>query len=165
MPKKARTIPDLTPEDKARFWSKVDKRGPDDCWEWTASKFKQEYGQFYIKGRGYVAQRIAYLLEFGFIPEDLFCLHTCDNPPCCNPSHLFLGTHQDNMNDRSSKGRSSIRPGESHPMSKLKEFQVLDILHRCENGDLQKEVAKIYEVSPQHVSDIVNGKKWRHLHD
>lgn len=86
-----------------RFWARVDKSG--DCWIWTASRYRRGYGQAYFEGRYYTAHRLAYTLTFGPVPMGICVCHHCDNPPCCNPAHLFLGTDADNMRDRDAKGR------------------------------------------------------------
>ena len=91
-----------------RFWSHVE-RGPD-CWEWTARRDKDDYGQFAIsKGKSAVAHRVAYSLSVGDIPDGMFVCHTCDNPPCCNPEHLWIGTNQDNMDDMVRKNRANAK--------------------------------------------------------
>lgn len=90
-----------------RFWPKVDKRGPDDCWLWTGSEHGKGYGGFSYRGRSVPAQRISWLLEHGEPPDNLFVCHTCDVPKCVNPAHLFLGDHQANMADMVAKGRST----------------------------------------------------------
>jgi hypothetical protein len=87
-----------------RFWSKVDVCGPDECWEWTAYRLPAGYGTF---GRPTTTtHRIAWQLTNGPIPEGMFVCHKCDNPPCVNPAHLFVGTQQDNLRDMWSKGRA-----------------------------------------------------------
>lgn len=93
-----------------RFWSKVDKRGPDECWPWTGGKFWDGYGWFSVAGAKKKAHRVSFFLQHGRWPEPC-CLHRCDNPGCVNPVHLFEGTHTDNMRDRERKGRgvSSFR--------------------------------------------------------
>lgn len=95
-----------------RFWEKVDVRGPDECWPWKAGKIKKGYGLISIHGRSQLAHRVAYELVKGPIPADLDVLHDCDFPPCCNPRHLWPGTHTDNMQDCIAKGRNSSR---THP--------------------------------------------------
>ena len=86
-----------------RFWDKVDKTG--ECWIWTASKNKKGYGRFGFGSRAQLAHRVSWLLSNGEIPDGMLACHTCDNPPCVNPSHLWLGTQKDNVVDMSSKGR------------------------------------------------------------
>lgn len=97
-----------------RFWAKVSKGdGADTCWEWRGSKMgEHSYGFFgHSEGRTVRAHRRAYELSFGIIPVGLNVLHRCDNPPCCNPSHLFLGTQADNIADMIAKGRQAWRSG------------------------------------------------------
>jgi len=88
-----------------RFWNKVNKT--DGCWEWGANRNPSGYGRFRLNGRMEVAHRVGYSLAFGQIPDGLFILHSCDNPPCVNPSHLRAGTKADNMRDMVQRGRNS----------------------------------------------------------
>lgn len=93
-----------------RFWARV-RRLKSGCWVWTGPK-KQSRGKVlygkYHNGKEDVAHRTAWILTFGKIPKDIKVLHACDNPPCCNPAHLFLGTQMDNIRDMISKGRDNF---------------------------------------------------------
>jgi hypothetical protein len=97
-----------------RFWAKVDKRGPDECWEWTGARQPQGYGTIGVylgyRSYGYArSNRVAWELMRGPVPDGLHVLHSCDNPPCVNPNHLFLGTALDNIHDCIDKGRFNPR--------------------------------------------------------
>lgn len=91
------------------FWTKVHKLGPDECWEWLGSKDKDGYGRYNMKPTRYGAHRISYQIENGTIPPGQVICHTCDNPGCVNPKHLFAGTQLDNIKDMDNKGRRGHR--------------------------------------------------------
>src|SRR5579864_1033523 len=105
------------------FWSRVSNFGkPNMCWVWTASCYRNGYGQVSHNYQKLLAHRVAYELARGPIPENLLVLHRCDNRPCCNPAHLWLGTHRDNLVDMHNKGRANLgnRPkGEHHHRAKF----------------------------------------------
>jgi hypothetical protein len=90
-----------------RFHEKVQQGEADACWPWLGAEHGKGYGGISIRGRSQPAHRVAYELACGAIPAGLWVLHRCDNPKCVNPAHLFLGTHQDNMDDMKKKGAGS----------------------------------------------------------
>lgn len=147
----------LTFDDGAeRFWAKVSKgRG---CWLWTGARSPAGYGHIGWRGRILGAHRVSYELHFGALPADLYVCHHCDNPPCVNPAHLFLGTPRDNVLDCITKGRSAI--GRS---TKLSSEQVGEIRRQREVGASQRDLARQFCVSRRHVRDIIAAKKWRQL--
>jgi hypothetical protein len=138
-----------------RFWSKVDIRGKDECWEWRGGRFKlkHDYGAFHYCGNATQAHRVAFFLSNGFWPEE--CRHKCDNPPCCNPSHLLDGTHQDNVNDmvERGRGRGPGFKGDNHPMAKLTNRQV-SLVRSLKGVAPSKAVAKLFKISSGHVRSI-----------
>lgn len=108
-----------------RFWAKADRSGgADACWAWLAYRDRKEYGTFHPEDRPVQASRVAWELSYGPIPDTLWVLHCCDNPPCVNPRHLFLGTPQDNVDDMWRKGRARPRgisyPPKEKTMNKIK---------------------------------------------
>lgn len=141
---------------KLRFWSKVDIKEENDCWEWQAFRDKCGYGQFGIKYQIEKSHRISYLLINEAIPEGMNILHKCDNPPCCNPIHLFAGTQFDNIKNMASKGRNSCL--------KLNDEDVLEIVKLIEETTLtQQQIADKFGVNHRLISSIQNGVAWRHL--
>lgn len=144
-----------------RFWEKVEKT--DECWNWTASKKRDGYGQFRINGKIVAAHRVSYAAENGPIPDGMFVCHACDNPACVNPAHLFLGTDQDNKNDMYRKRRHVF--GEKHPLRKLTTDVVLKIRQDAKSGMSQRNIARKYNTQRSQVSLIANGKRWSSVGD
>lgn len=151
-----------------RFWSKVDKSDADRCWIWTGGQQKRGYGTFKISAEGTKASkrshRLAWEMENGEIPDGLFVCHKCDNPSCVRVSHLFLGTHAENMADCVAKGRKPGLVGEKHNLAKLTESQVKEIRARKEAGTTsQKDMALEYGVTQSAISEIILRKSWAHI--
>jgi hypothetical protein len=146
-----------------RFWPKVDRgAGPDACWPWTAST-THGYGQIGVPGtRPHKAHRVAWELTNGPIPDGLLVCHRCDNPPCCNPAHLFLGTNADNMRDMVAKGRAGSRTaaGDLNPKARLTPEQVQEIRAAIASGEKFSELARRMGVSWTAVGNIAKGKTW-----
>lgn len=154
-----------TPE---RFWQRVDKAS--ECWEWTGARTPAGYGKIGWAKQDTYAHRIAWMLTHGAIPDGLHVLHRCDNPPCCKPAHLFLGTPADNAQDRDKKGRTSrqvnrtsFHPGSAHPNVRLTEEAVRSIRIRVANGERMAGIAREYGVSRQVASDATYGRTWGHI--
>ena len=141
----------------ARFWSKVAHGWAEVCWEWTGYRIETGYGQFGLNGKLELSHRVAWFLTHGELPE-LHVLHDCDNPPCCNPNHLFLGTQQDNMADRDAKDRQPR--GERQGHAKLTESKVHEIRRSSESGPV---LAKRFGVSARTISDVRHRKNWKHV--
>lgn len=97
----------------SHFWNKVLRLGDDDCWNWRSST-SRGYGRFMLSGKRIYAHRFAWQITNGPIPDNLDVLHRCDNPRCCNPSHLFPGTQADNNRDKMQKGRHVALSGDKH---------------------------------------------------
>ena len=187
MPNRRSTI--KTVQDLAdRFWARVKKapEGSDECWLWTGKPLKSGYGQIQSRGISNVplyTHRVAWELTFGPIPEGKHVLHSCDNPPCCRPDHLFLGDQVVNNIDRQAKGRtaagerngartrreanpfvknkgSGLR-GESHPMVDLSDVKVVAL--RAEYVDdpvrgKKAALARKYGISQTHIGRLLKGK-------
>jgi hypothetical protein len=149
--------PNTTTE--ARFYAKVDTTG--DCWVWTGQKIPSGYGRFTMQGRRHMAHRAAYTLFVGNIPDGMDVLHRCDNPPCCNPDHLFLGTDADNTYDKLMKGR--MARGEGIGMAKLSELDVQDLRQLHASGMSFARLAPLYGVDSTTVRRAVLRIAWRHV--
>lgn len=145
------------------FWSKVDKTGGDDaCWLWTGATNNDGYGNITWLGRADKAHRVSYRLAFGDIPEHLIVMHSCDTRNCVNPAHLSLGTHQDNSDDKITKGRTAWARGESNGFSKLTQSQVDEIRRIFAEGQLsQQKIANLFNVTRTNVGYIVRGTAWK----
>ncbi|KKL16934.1 hypothetical protein LCGC14_2490630, partial [marine sediment metagenome] len=101
----AKEIPSPTPQDANRFWAKVNKCAPGNCWLWLGNHDRSGYGRFCFMGTNHAAHRVARKIATGESLAELHVMHTCDNPPCVNPSHLVVGTNADNLHDMAIKGR------------------------------------------------------------
>lgn len=147
---------------RERFFDKVEKT--DSCWNWTASLNFDGYGRFLLNGKSKGAHRISWELHNGLISSNLCVLHTCDNRKCVNPKHLFLGTHQDNIQDRSQKKRTYRHLGENNGKAFLNQKIVLKIRKIYSLGNItQTQLAKKFNLSVTHIFKIVNKQIWKHI--
>jgi hypothetical protein len=149
-----------------RFWAKIDKRGPDECWPWLAGK-NRGYGCLRLPRRGpqVAAHRVSWELHNGPIPggegyHGVCVLHRCDNPACVNPKHLFLGTAKNNSDDMIAKGRKAKPRGEINGQAKLTETLVRAI-KRSPLGP--KDAAARFGISKAHVWQLRTGRRWSHV--
>lgn len=152
------------------LWSKVDKRGEDECWPWKGYKNKEGYGRTWINDVGYYSHRVIFNLaypntitlnapkscdDFGFL------LHTCDNPSCCNPKHLFVGTHLDNMRDKVAKGRSPDFSGDKGPRCKLSISQAREARKLRKEGASVKSLAEKFGLSLPSMKTLLRGESYK----
>jgi hypothetical protein len=162
---------------EARFWSRVEIRGTDDCWLWKGNFYSPgKYGRFKANGHTSGAHRWSWQFTNGLIPDGLIVRHACDVPACVNPKHLLLGTHLDNGNDKAIRGRApkgamngqNLHPertvrGESHHNSKLCEADIPFIRHWLKSGYFIRDIASAFGVSTYPIMCIKKDKWWRHV--
>lgn len=143
-----------------RFLSFVNKT--DSCWLWTGAKDGDSYGMFWLDGKTVHASRVSYLIYVGEIGKGLQVCHSCDNPSCVRPEHLFIGTARDNARDREMKGRGAAqkRKGEMNPCHKLTSEEVKKIRNLYENGQTQAILSVEFSVNQSEISRIVNNKRY-----
>ena len=144
------------------FWARVEIADPGDCWPWKSHRLSTGYGSFWFNGHNRIASRIAWTFTHGD-PGDLLVCHRCDNPPCCNPAHLFLGTSSDNTNDAYAKGRLRWLAGSEHPTAILFEQMVVEMRERFARGERAAALADEFGISLTTLYGIVSGREWRHV--
>lgn len=146
-----------------RFWEKVDVRGENECWEWKGSR-RNGYGRFFDGKSNVSAHRLSWEMKNGKTENNkIKVLHRCDNPPCVNPSHLFLGTQADNVVDMKNKGRLVSPKGENNGVHVLRESDVLEIRRMKKAGISQNGIAKIIGISKSCVKHVWSGRTWKWL--
>lgn len=164
---------EIEQRDIDRFWSKVNIKGNEECWLWTGARDKDGYGKFAFHSGSIPANRAALYFEKGGEYEGMLCMHSCDNPPCCNPSHLKWGTAYENTMDMVNKGRhsmhivnihekypESVMRGETHVFAKLSDLEVAEIRQIWNNREMTYQaIAEKYNISHAHVTDLINNKK------
>lgn len=149
-----------------RFWEKVERKGPDECWPWTGARVPDGYGRFTVRvGKVVTASRYAYELTHGEIGSpEIMVRHRCDNPPCCNPAHLVRGVALQNEGDKISRGRNQKAVGEAASKAKLTAADVRLIrLATSRKLRNQSELARQFGVTSGSVNLIVRRQTWRHV--
>lgn len=151
------------PTTEERFWAKVDKRGPEECWPWTGARKRSGHGEFHISrqvGRVPAARFSRELATGEVCPPGLSTCHHCDNPPCVNPAHVYFGTQEQNAADMLERSRAPL--GSDRPGARLTEAAVVEMRERFAAGEYMKDLAQEFETSTGIVSRIVNGLLWKH---
>jgi hypothetical protein len=148
--------------DTRRFWAKVKVAGASDCWLWVGAG-DGRYGTARLGGKHVKAHRVAWTLTNGEIPRDMIICHRCDVPACVNPAHLFLGTHQDNTDDKMRKGRNVPPRGVRNRTAKLDDAKVREIRVRYGNGEPVTALAFIYGVDSATMGRAIRGESWKHV--
>lgn len=147
-----------------KFWEKVDKKEEDECWEWKACKDTCGYGIIWYNKKNTKTHRFSWILHYGKIPKGTEVCHHCDNPPCVNPKHLWMGTHRSNMLDMRAKNRGSITKGEKNGSHKLTENDVINIRNKYKMKKYTiTKLSKQYEMCWNTIYYIVNRKLWKHI--
>lgn len=158
---------DLTEKDIERFLSKIDKNSsPNGCWIWTAHLSINGYPRFRLNKKTLEGHRLSYFIfKDNIFPDKNYICHTCDNPSCVNPEHLFAGTNQDNMTDRNNKNRQWKPIGSKHPRALIDEEDVKEIKKLLKCGMTHKNIAKKFNVKISLISDISCKRTWIHVTD
>lgn len=173
--RQARSITCVLPQLHYRLYSRTTQQG--ECLVWTGRRTYNGYGTICYSGRRLRCHRLSWTLAYGEIPDGLFVLHSCDNPPCIRPEHLFLGTAIDNVTDMMQKGRQArgdkhrsrthpetLSRGEANGRAKLKTKQAVAIKTAYAQGEATyNQLARLHGITYNCVWDIVHGKTWTHL--
>lgn len=158
-----------------RFWKKVNKGTDNECWVWNARKNHDGYGEFWYNNHTVKAHRMSWLLHNGLIPDDKCILHRCDNPPCVNPKHLWIGSLKDNTRDMISKSRQNFvgdfrhlprndYHGEDRSNAKLNDEKVMLMrrLHK-KSGLSTRKLAKMFSIGKSVAWSVIAQSRWKHI--
>lgn len=158
---KVTPIPILTKKQIDRLWCRVKQNGPDDCWPFLGRVCEDGYGKISLNYKEFVASRLIYAVVHKLDPGQKIVCHTCDNPPCCNPKHLFLGTFQQNVKDSVAKKRhSSLIKGSAKVQALVNE----EIVKEMRLSFLSKqELAEKYNIGISNVYRILTKRSWKHV--
>lgn len=147
-----------------KLWSKINKCSKSECWEWQGTKTTAGYGVIRINYKLQYAHRLAWELSNNIkIPKKGVICHSCDNPGCCNPSHLFLGSQADNLADARQKGRLPSIEGEAHHNTHISEDDVRQIRYLGYTNMSKKKIGERFGISRQAITDILYKRTWAHV--
>lgn len=152
-----RKKPPLSLDNRLAYFRSKIAYEPNGCWRFTANNTRRGYGRLGFNRKAWPAHRFSWFIHFGEIPDGMLVCHKCDNPPCVNPEHLFLGTHLDNAWDKIKKGRTNMPKSVNHPHTKLTMVQAKEAIAMAMNGASNSKIAAAFGVSPTIVSDLVRG--------
>jgi len=148
----------------AVFWSRINITvGPDECWVWDGTRHPTGYGMFWLNGETYRTHRIALYLTLKRPLEGQVVMHTCDNPPCCNPRHLREASIKENVLDMMAKGRHGYKTTVHRTNIVLTEQQVLDIRAKLAKGTSHRQLSREYGVCTTNIHSIRTRKTWNHI--
>lgn len=146
-----------------RFWLKVNKQGDNGCWVWTGCLNSCGYGALKIGQQTFGAHRVSLAISGKEIPDGLCACHICDNPPCVNPEHLWIGTHKQNMWDSVEKDRHHHLRGEQMHIAKLKTPQIHQIRQMGLDGVANAIIAQQFNVHQSTIRKVLDGRTWWHV--
>lgn len=171
-PRNRWVLPDGSPRFtlEERLWSRIQRGNPEECWLWMGYVGSCGYGYIGLGGGRHGKIRHAHhvtweVVHKRIVPPGMEVCHSCDNPRCCNPAHLWLGTHAENMADRKNKGRAITASGELNASAKLSQSQVDEIRKLLAEGHTTVEIGRRYGVTQACISHIATGRTWRTVHD
>jgi hypothetical protein len=148
----AQALDNIDAKRAERFWSKVSRGGPDECWLWRGGTFTDGYGNYWYRGKGHLAHRIAYAIANGSAPYGLLVCHSCDTKLCVNPHHLFVGRQRDNVHDMELKGRRGLRK------SQFTQAQVDEMCTLRSRGWTYTSIGARYGVTKSTANRLINGR-------
>jgi len=143
-----------------KFWAMVAVSSSDACWVWVGRRDKYGYGVFSVNGKQVGAHRVSWSLANGEIQDGMHILHRCNNPSCVNPSHLYAGTHRQNMDDMIAAGS---KKGVKNGQAKLTDKDVVAIRKKCAAGSTMAEMSREYGMSFMAISNLVHMRSWKHV--
>ncbi len=149
-------------KNKSEFWKHI-KISESGCWDWKGSRHPKGYGQVYLYGDKYKTHRLAYEIVHGEITNDMCVCHKCDNPSCCKPGHLFLGTNYENVQDSTKKRRRVKQYGELNHNAILTKKEVLEIREKYKKGMSRSDLSFIFDVSKPSIYNITTYRSWKSI--